>query len=83
MYQVKKRCGLVKIMDTIVSKAPETKKAVEDIVGAKERLYEIEQTFFVLNHGRIKLHHDRQLSTYPQRRIPAFIPHGIKASLCV
>ena len=23
-----------------------------------------------------------QLSTFPRRRIPAFIPHGIKASLC-
>jgi len=25
----------------------------------------------------------RQLFTYPRRRIPAFIPYGIKASLCV
>ena len=24
-----------------------------------------------------------QLSTYPRRRIPAFIQHGIKASVCV
>ncbi len=25
----------------------------------------------------------RTIDTYPQRRIPAFVPYGIKASLCV
>ncbi len=35
------------------------------------------------NNGSCSRTNNRQLSTYPQRRLPAFIPHGIKASLCV
>jgi hypothetical protein len=34
------------------------------------------------NHGNCFRTNDWQLSIYPRRRIPAFIPHGIKASLC-
>ncbi len=36
------------------------------------------------NNGSCSRKNDWQLSIYPRRRIPAFIPHGgIKASLCV
>ena len=35
------------------------------------------------NNGSCSRTNDWQLSIYPRRRIPAFIPHGIKASLCV
>jgi hypothetical protein len=34
------------------------------------------------NNGSCSRTNDWQLSIYPRRRIPAFIPHGIKASLC-
>ncbi len=35
------------------------------------------------NNGSCSRTKDWQLSTYPRRRIPAFISHGIKAGLCV
>jgi hypothetical protein len=36
-----------------------------------------------VNNGSCSRTNDYQLSTHTRRRIPAFIPHGIKASLCV
>ncbi len=35
------------------------------------------------NNGSCSRTNDWQLSIYPRRRIPAFVPHGIKANLCV
>jgi hypothetical protein len=35
------------------------------------------------NNGSCSRTNAWQLSTYPRRRIPAFVPHGFRASLCV